>query len=193
MAISITVLFLFWLPSEKTSNHEKSINCANSVAPYFELQRIRKKVEIIDFDSSYSKEFCDLNIEWLEAYFYVEPYDKEVLENPESYIIDKQGYIFFAKFNDEIVGTVALINDKECYELSKMAVSPKYRGLKIGQKLMDKCIRFSSEQGWDKIKLYSNTILTPAINLYRKVGFEEVELEKDVHYERSNIKMVLRL
>ncbi|MEQ6123896.1 bifunctional helix-turn-helix transcriptional regulator/GNAT family N-acetyltransferase [Pseudotenacibaculum sp. MALMAid0570] len=157
------------------------------------MQRIRDKVEIIDFDSSYSNEFCDLNIEWLEAYFYVEPYDKEVLENPKTYIIDNDGHIFFAKFNDEIVGTVALINNKECYELSKMAVSPKYRGLKIGQKLMDKCIQFSTEQGWEKIKLYSNRILTPAINLYRKVGFEEVELEKDVHYERSNIKMILKL
>ena len=41
--------------------------------------------------------------------------------------------------------------------------------------------------------LYSSTKLTPAINLYRKVGFKEVELEKDSHYERSNIKMILEL
>jgi len=157
------------------------------------MERIRDQVELLDYDRVYDQIFHDLNIEWLETFFYVEPHDTEVLQNPKSYIIDNEGYIFFAKFNNEIVGTVALINEKECYELSKMAVSPKYQGLKIGQKLMDKCIQFSKEQGWDQIMLYSNRILTPAINLYRKVGFEEVELEKDVYYERADIKMVLRL
>lgn len=151
------------------------------------------EVHIIDYDSKYDKDFYELNIEWLESYFYVEPHDKEVLENPKSYIIDNKGYIFFAKVNDEIAGTVALINENECYELSKMAVSPKYQGLKIGQKLMDKCIHFSKEQGWDRIMLYSNRILSPAINLYRKVGFVEVELESDAYYERADIKMILSL
>ncbi len=151
------------------------------------------EVDIIDYDSKYDKDFYELNIEWLESYFYVEPHDKEVLENPKSYIIDNKGYIFFAKVNDEIAGTVALINKNECYELSKMAVSPKFQGLKIGQKLMDKCIHFSKEQGWDQIMLYSNRILSPAINLYRKVGFVEVELESDPYYQRADIKMILSL
>jgi len=135
----------------------------------------------------------NLNIEWLEKYFYVEPYDHKILGDPQSYIIDKGGYIFFAEINSKIVGTVALINEKECYELSKMAVSPEYQGLKIGNKLIDYCIEFSKQQGWKKIMLYSNTILKPAINLYKKVGFKEVKLEPDVHYDRANIKMVLKL
>lgn len=153
----------------------------------------KPSVEIIKFSTEYSKIFHDLNVEWLKKYFYVEPHDKEVLGNPQSYIIDNGGFIFFAKFNDEIVGTVALINEKECYELSKMAVSPKYQGIKIGQKLMDYCIEFSRKQGWEKIMLYSNRILEPAIKLYRKVGFEEVEVEKDSYYERADIKMILKL
>jgi len=74
-----------------------------------------------------------------------------------------------------------------------MAVSPKYQGLKIGNKLIDYCIEFSKQQGWKKIMLYSNTTLKPAINLYKKVGFKEVKLEPDVHYDRANIKMVLKL
>jgi ribosomal protein S18 acetylase RimI-like enzyme len=41
--------------------------------------------------------------------------------------------------------------------------------------------------------LYSHRKLTPAISLYRKIGFKEVEVEKEVHYERANIKMVLEL
>lgn len=151
------------------------------------------KVNIIPFEERYSSHFYKLNVEWLQHYFYVEPYDKKVLSQPKAYIIDKGGYIFFAKHNDEIVATFALINEKECYELSKMSVLPEYRGSKIGQQLIDYCIAFSKDKGWKKIMLYSNRKLKSAIALYDKVGFKEVPLEKDVHYERADIKMVLKL
>ena len=151
------------------------------------------EISIIPFDEKYSSDFYNLNVSWLEKYFYVEPYDKKVLGDPKTYIFDKGGFIFFAIYNNEIVGTVALINEKECFELSKMAVLPKYHGHKIGQQLMDYCIEFSKNQGWKKIMLYSNRILKPAIALYTKVGFKEVPVEKDVYYERADIKMMLEL
>ena len=72
-----------------------------------------------------------------------------------------------------------------------MAVAPKYQGLKIGEKLMDFCIQFAKNQQWKSVTLYSNRKLIPAIELYKKTGFKEVELEKKSHYERSDIKMLL--
>jgi len=154
---------------------------------------IKKETVIIPFKEEYANHFRDLNIEWLEKYFYVENHDSEVLENPKAYIIDNGGLIFFALHNGEVAGTVALMNEKEGYELSKMAVSPKYQGLKIGQQLMQYCIDFANTKGWDKLLLYSNTLLENAIYIYRKYGFKEVELEKDGPYQRGNIKMVLKL
>lgn len=151
------------------------------------------EIEIIDFDTKFASRFRDLNIEWLEKFFYVEDHDKKVLNNVESYIIDKGGFIFFAMFNAQVVGTVALINEKEGFELSKMAVSPKYQGYKIGQKLMQHCINFGKNKGWQELLLYSNTILENAIYIYKKYGFKEVDLETDSPYHRSNIKMVLKL
>jgi ribosomal protein S18 acetylase RimI-like enzyme len=150
-------------------------------------------IEIIPFEEKYATDFYNLNVEWLEKYFYVERYDKKVLSNPKKYVIEPGGFIFLAKYHDEIVGVVALINQNTFFELSKMAVAPKYQGLKIGQKLMDFCINFSKQQKWQSITLYSHRKLTPAISLYRKIGFKEVEVEKEVHYERANIKMVLEL
>jgi ribosomal protein S18 acetylase RimI-like enzyme len=85
------------------------------------------------------------------------------------------------------------MNQVTFFELSKMAVSPKYQGLKIGQRLLDCCIHFAREQNWKDITLYSHRSLEPAIHLYKKVGFKEVALEENCHYERSNIKMVLAL
>lgn len=154
-----------------------------------------KKVAIIAYQKSYANYFYDLNIEWLKTYFYVEPYDEEVLSNPETYIIDKGGYIFFAKIAQQIVGTVALMPMQEphVFELTKMAVSPKHRGHKIGQRLMQTCIDFAKKQQFHKLVLYSNTKLENAIYIYRKYGFIEIPVETASPYKRSDIKMELEL
>ena len=152
------------------------------------------EVEIIQFEDKYSKDFYDLNIEWLKTYFYVEPFDEEVLSKPKQYIIEKGGHIFFAKLNEDIVGTVALMPiGEQLLELTKMAVSPKHRGLKIGQNLMQYCIDFAKEKQLPILVLYSNRKLENAIYIYRKYGFIEVPLEPNSPYKRSDIKMELKL
>lgn len=148
-------------------------------------------LEILPFNPEYSKDFYNLNAAWLEKFFYVEPYDEKVLSRPEEFIIQKGGFIFFVKCDSKIIGTVAFINQNTYFELSKMAVSPQYQGKKIGQKLIEYCILFAKAQNWKSITLYSHKKLVPAINLYRKMGFIEVPVEKDVHYARANIKMLL--
>lgn len=150
-------------------------------------------INIIPFDKDYSKDFYELNVEWLKTFFYVEPYDDEVLSKPKKYIIDKGGYIFFAKLNDTIVGTVALMpmsNNKD-FELTKMAVSPKHRGFKIGQQLMQHCIDFAKAKKMPKLVIYSSQKLENAIYIYRKYGFIEIPVEANCPYKRCDIKMEL--
>jgi ribosomal protein S18 acetylase RimI-like enzyme len=151
------------------------------------------QLEIIEYQPEFAKDFYNLNAEWLKKYFYIEPYDEMVLSNPQKYVLDPGGFIFFAKYNNEIAGVVSLINQKNFFELSKMAVSPKYQGLKIGLKLMNFSIDFAKQQKWESITLYSHRSLVPAINLYKKIGFKEIPVEENSHYERSDIKMILEL
>lgn len=153
------------------------------------------KLEIIPFKKQYAKDFYTLNIEWLETYFYVEPYDEEVLSKPETYIINKGGFIFFVRIHNDIVGTVALMPtaDKTVLELTKMAVSREFRGQNIGQKLMHYCIDFARKQNSNQLLLYSNTKLINAIYIYRKFGFMEIPVEENSPYNRGNIKMILSL
>ena len=67
---------------------------------------------IIDYNPKYAQDFKALNIEWLETFFYVEDYDNEVLSNPDKYILDKGGKIFFSLHNNKVAGTVALMKVK---------------------------------------------------------------------------------
>ncbi|WP_299390739.1 GNAT family N-acetyltransferase [uncultured Gelidibacter sp.] len=152
-------------------------------------------IEIIPFKNKYAKDFYALNIEWLQKFFSVEPFDEEVLSKPEGYVIEKGGYIFFAKLHEEIVGTVALMptEDADVFELTKMAVSPEHRGYKIGQQLMQHCIDFAKANRLISLLLYSSTKLENAIYIYKKYGFIEVPMEPNCVYKRSDIKMILKL
>lgn len=63
---------------------------------------------------------------------------------------------------------------KMVFELTKMAVSPKHRRLKIGQLLMQHCIDFSKQNQFKALMLFSNILLENAIYIYRKYGFVDV-------------------
>lgn len=150
-------------------------------------------MKICTYHSSYASAFKALNIEWLETYFYVEPYDDKVLSNPEKFIINKGGHIFFAVDQNRVFGTVALmpIEGKSIYELTKMAVLPETRGKGIGNKLLEYCINFVKSQQHPSLLLYSHRSLESAIHLYKKCGFKEIPVEKNSHYKRADIKMEL--
>nr|WP_315224943.1 GNAT family N-acetyltransferase [uncultured Flavobacterium sp.] len=146
-------------------------------------------VEIIPFSADLKEHIKILNLAWLTKYFRVEEKDELVLSNPQEEIIDKGGMIFYAKYNNEIIGTASLMKiDTDTFELSKMAVSDKAQGLGIGNKLLVHCLAVAEESGIKKVILYSNTKLLPAIHLYRKFGFIETPLEGKT-YERADIKM----
>ncbi len=151
-------------------------------------------LKIVPFESKDAKDFKDLNIAWLEKYFYVEPKDDLLLSDCNNSILGVGGYIFMAKFEEKNVGCFSFIPfNKNHYELGKMAVDPNYQGLKIGQRLLTFAINFAKQKGWNGITLYSSTKLPTALHIYEKYGFKYVPLEKDLPYERSDIKMELTI
>lgn len=153
------------------------------------MENTNPQIEIINYSEDLKEAIKVLNFEWLEKYFRIEKGDEISLSNPKEEIIDKGGFIFYAKLANQIVGTVSLIKKADnIFELSKMAVSENAKGKGIGKILIEHCLKFAKENNFIKLILYSNTKLESAIHLYFKYGFYEIELEKGV-YERANIKM----
>lgn len=151
-----------------------------------------KIIQISFYQHKYQTAFESLNKAWIEKYFWIEPIDVEVLQNPEKNIMAAGGEILIALVDDQPVGVVALKRVSETVlEFTKMAVDEKFQGKKIGEKLAIVAIATAKVMKANKIILYSNTKLVAAIQLYRKLGFVEVEL--DGPYKRSDIKMELNL
>jgi N-acetylglutamate synthase-like GNAT family acetyltransferase len=150
-------------------------------------------VEIVDYQPQYKEIFKQLNEEWITTWFKMEEADYKSLDHPEEYILDKGGYILFALYNGEPVGTCALIKmDQHTFELAKMAVSPQAKGKGIGELLGKAIINKAKQAGATRIYLESNTILKPALSLYAKLGFKKITGPPSP-YERANIQMELSL
>lgn len=160
-------------------------------------QKAIREINIVPYNGKYKSDFARLNYEWLEKYFKTEipeAEDKRLLNNPKREIINKGGEIFFAILNDIVVGTCAVlkINDS-IYELAKMGVTEKAQRRQVGKKLALTAIGYAVEKGASKLRLYTSSKLNAALNLYRGLGFIEVEGESNTLYERELLLMELDL
>lgn len=165
------------------------------------LQRVKeekkarnaKDIKIVPYEPCYQSAFKTLTEEWINAHWQMEEADKKAVEHPQEYIIDRGGAIFVALYKEQPVGVCALykLNGSTYdYELAKLAVSPEVQGKGLGEQLCETVINKAIEQGGKKIFLESNTLLKPAIHLYRKLGFKELA-EYHPAYARGNIQMEL--
>ena len=140
--------------------------------------------------------FRTLNEEWISRYFVLEEKDREILGDPENAILGKGGRIFVVHADHEVVGCLALIPmGGGAYEISKMAISPRLRGLGIGRRLLQHAIAEAKALGAKSLFLGSSTKLKNAVHLYESVGFRHVAREKipDMPYTRADVFMEMQL
>lgn len=150
-------------------------------------------IKVVPYDIRLKSDFEKLNRAWIEEYFKMEHEDLLILQDPETNVLQKNGEIFFAVSDQEVIGTAAMISFSDgVYELSKMSVKKNFQGKGIGRLLLNRCIHFAKEQNANEIFLLTNDILKPALNLYLSCGFVKDRYD-DHRYERGNTKMTLML
>lgn len=150
-------------------------------------------MHIVAYRPEHHAALRDLNVAWLRQHFTVEPRDERDLGDPATHILAKGGEIFMAELDGRIVGTCSLLREDDgSYELAKMAVDESARGRGIGRALADAVIARARERGIVRLELFTNSILVPAVQLYRSLGFVDAPLDHSA-YGRANMRMVLRL
>lgn len=150
-------------------------------------------VKIIAYDVKFREHWRIINQQWIETLFEMEEEDIVNLNDPEKYVLDKGGEIYFALLDDEPVGAIALKKFSPTrFELSKMGVLPEARGHGIGNLLVEKILERYKARGGSELFLETNSSLTPAITLYKKYGFKEVQAPENTPYDRADYFMELQ-
>jgi GNAT superfamily N-acetyltransferase len=115
------------------------------------------------------------------AAFYAEEYGWN--ESFEAYVAEvaakfirrfdaKRECCWIAEIEGEIVGSVFLVKrSSRTAQLRLLLVEPKARGLGIGRKLVEECVRFARQTGYRKLMLWTNSVLHAARRLYEAEGF----------------------
>ena len=140
--------------------------------------------------------FRNLNLAWIEEHFEVEDKDRATLEDPDTNIIAKGGCVLVADIGGDIAGVLALIPQTPgTLELAKMTVAESFRGAGVARALMRAAEESGRRLGADRLWLESNTVLGPAIELYRACGWKELSDEECTPspYARCNIQMEKQL
>ena len=151
-------------------------------------------LSIREYSDELAQAFHDINAEWIQAMFALEPVDREVLENPRDKIIAQGGVILFVTASGlGVVGTCALKpTGGGGYELTKMGVRESARGLGAGAFLLEAIIARANEIGADPLYLLTNHTCEAAIHLYEKLGFRHdagIMADYGARYARCDVAM----
>jgi DNA-binding MarR family transcriptional regulator/N-acetylglutamate synthase-like GNAT family acetyltransferase len=128
---------------------------------------------------------------YAQEYGYDEQFEALVAEIAARFIQhfdSKRERCWIAEKDGEIVGSVFLVKKTEATaKLRLLLVEPAARGLGIGKRLVDECLRFARRAGYRKIVLWTQSELPAARHLYQRAGFQRVQQKKHRSWGRDDL------
>jgi len=128
---------------------------------------------------------------YAQEYGYDEQFEALVAEIAANFIQHfdaKKEHCWIAEKDGEIVGSIFLVKkSKSVAKLRLLLVEPSARGLGIGKRLVDECLRFARQAGYQKMVLWTQSELPAARHIYEAAGFRLVEEKAHRSWGRDDL------
>jgi DNA-binding MarR family transcriptional regulator/GNAT superfamily N-acetyltransferase len=125
---------------------------------------------------------------YAQEYQWTEPFEGLCAQIVADYANDndpKRERCWIAELDGDNVGCVFLVKETATVaRIRLLLVDPKARGLGLGARLTDECIRFARQTGYKKITLWTHSVLTAARHIYQKAGFTLTRTERHKSWGR---------
>ncbi len=126
---------------------------------------------------------------YAQEYGWTEPFEglcAQIVADFVNNYDDARERCWIAELDGENVGCVMLAKDSaDVARLRLLLVDPKARGLGLGQRLVDECVKFARDARYKKVTLWTHTVLTAARHVYEKAGFTLTASEKRVSWSKD--------
>jgi GNAT superfamily N-acetyltransferase len=99
------------------------------------------------------------------------------------------GCVFLVQARDDASGAVV----EGSAQLRLLLVEPAARGLGIGARLVDECVRFARSAGYRQLELWTQRVLTAARRIYQRAGFTLVASGRHRSFGKSLVAQTYRL
>lgn len=140
---------------------------------------------IIEYQEKYRKSLIKLVVNVFIEEFGFEHYRESYEAIDIMQYINDGGKCWIAIEDNEVIGTISLINNKDkTAELKTMYIKKEHRGQGLSQKLLDIFLQYAIENNYEKVLLGTYDRLSRAIQFYKKNGFVEYEKEKYTYDDR---------
>jgi len=95
---------------------------------------------------------------------------------------------WIAEKDGERLGCIFLVRKTDAVaKLRLLLVEPSARGLGIGKRLVEECVRFAKDAGYKKILLWTQSELAAARGIYKAAGFQRIAEEPHDSWSRKNL------